>query len=499
MIELDLEGLQKHREQTVFDILELLKTEDRVGCVRYTGYGKSYFVMRRLIEELDEKVLIVVPNSYLYWQYIEIYENMENVKVLTYQSLYNIKDNKLEALKGCRYIIADECHHILAPIWNKEFERIRSFLKAKVIGLTATPVRGDSKDVINVYFAGLQVQPLQLADAIANNYVNKIKYIVAYAQIDDKYNKKLNEIDRYNIKNLLNVSAIIKKHIPKEKLEHNLKIPVYVPRVKYIAEAKEQCYKWFSDIYPDKKINIYSISSDVNIKRNAQILNKFKTSCNDNDIDILVSIDMLKEGLHLPTMGVEIMLRKTISPVTYFQQIGRVINDNEPIIFDFINNQSHLYTLKKEYKVHAHKENWGTRPQKIMFDDCIMLIDETVEIESILHNYTYDRLLLSNKERWEVTDQIIDTHLDFLVKNCKKYSYYSICKILNLPITPWTLKQHLAQSKYSSYNLQFKLTKITKEEADKIVLENAVYIRENPNHLNLDNLAESVRDENKYF
>lgn len=74
MIELDLEGLQKHREQTVLDILELLKTEDRVGCVRYTGYGKSYFVMRRLIEELNEKVMILVPNKHLAIQYESWYK-----------------------------------------------------------------------------------------------------------------------------------------------------------------------------------------------------------------------------------------------------------------------------------------------------------------------------------------------------------------------------------------------------------------------------------------
>src|SRR5574344_1575707 len=110
MIELDLEGLQKHREQTVLDILELLKTEDRVGCVRYTGYGKSYFVMRRLIEELNEKVMILVPNKHLAVQYESWYKNNNNVLIYTYQVLKFIEEDRLKLIKDTKYIICDECH-----------------------------------------------------------------------------------------------------------------------------------------------------------------------------------------------------------------------------------------------------------------------------------------------------------------------------------------------------------------------------------------------------
>ena len=112
MIELDLEGLQKHREQTVSDILELLKTEDRVGCVRYTGYGKSYFVMRRLIEELNEKVMILVPNKFLFNEYSNLYSNNDNVSIMTYHILKNVKNSQLDNLKDVKYVICDECHQV---------------------------------------------------------------------------------------------------------------------------------------------------------------------------------------------------------------------------------------------------------------------------------------------------------------------------------------------------------------------------------------------------
>ena len=53
MFEQKTEELNKHREKTINDIKELLKENDRVACIRYTGYGKSYYIVRKLIEEIS--------------------------------------------------------------------------------------------------------------------------------------------------------------------------------------------------------------------------------------------------------------------------------------------------------------------------------------------------------------------------------------------------------------------------------------------------------------
>ena len=50
MIELDLEGLQKHREQTVLDILELLKKHTK----RYQEYSKRNSLITKVIYILLE-------------------------------------------------------------------------------------------------------------------------------------------------------------------------------------------------------------------------------------------------------------------------------------------------------------------------------------------------------------------------------------------------------------------------------------------------------------
>lgn len=477
MIELDLEGLKKHREQTVFDILELLKTEDRVGCVRYTGYGKSYFVMRRLIEELNEKVMILVPNKHLAVQYESWYKHNNNVLIYTYQVLKFIKEDRLKLIKDTKYIICDECHHLLAPKWNKYLHKILDNLDCKIIGLTATPVRGDSKNIITEWFNGVQVKPLNLIDGIALKFISKLKYVVAYAKIEDKLDRKLNDVDRYKINNLLNVPAILQKYIPEEYLKRNLKIPIFVPNIKYIEEAKQSCYNWLHEAYPDKNINVYSISSANSLNKIISEKNNFIENENCNDIDILISIDMLKEGLHLPKLNVEIMLRKTRSPLVYFQQVGRVINDREPIIFDLINNQAHLYEIKKQYN-NLCKESYQEH-NKITFEDCVELCDTTIDIETILSHYTWR----SSEEIME----IIDNNLDFLKEHCKEYTLHCIAPKIGLDRD--ILSRYLQLPKYAQYNLEFKKAFITFEEAKQIIDQNIDFIIKNHKILSLTQLS----------
>lgn len=423
---IDKNGLDMYREQTVNDIIQLLSVYDKVACNRYTGFGKSYYIVPQLIKRLNSKVIIVVPSTPLLQQYKEYFKDNKDVQIITYQIIKNIEtENILGLYAGFKYIICDECHHLGKNKWKKELNRFNSILKAKIIGLTATPVRGDSINVIESYFNNIQVEPLELIDGISLGFLPKIKYVVAYAEVEDKYDIRMNEIDRYKIENLLNVSNILKKHIGVENLQNNPKMLVYVPNIKYIDEAVEQCRKWFSE-FEGYNINIYDIHSYKDIKENYEILDEFKVKHTDNTIDIMVSVDMITEGLHLPNISVEIMLRKTQSPVKYFQQLGRVINNKQPIVFDLINNSRHLYQMKKEYTLNIL--NSSIDRKKVMFDECIELYDETKDIQDILNKYTLVRL--SNEE----VDTLLLNNKEYIEQNPDKLSIVDMCKYFRISI-----------------------------------------------------------------
>lgn len=63
---------------------------------------------------------------------------------------------------------------------------------------------------------------------------------------------------------------------------------------------------------------------------------------------LLYCIDMLNEGIHVDDVSGVILLRPTISPIIYKQQIGRALSASkatEPIIFDIVNNFENLYSI----------------------------------------------------------------------------------------------------------------------------------------------------------
>ena len=65
-------------------------------------------------------------------------------------------------------------------------------------------------------------------------------------------------------------------------------------------------------------------------------------------LKLLFCIDMLNEGVHVDDIDGVILLRPTISPIIYKQQIGRALSASSrsgAVIFDIVNNFENLYSI----------------------------------------------------------------------------------------------------------------------------------------------------------
>ena len=79
-------------------------------------------------------------------------------------------------------------------------------------------------------------------------------------------------------------------------------------------------HRWLG---PGKKIREYVCRSD---EKAADIeLNAFAGDNERNAIRLLYCVDMLNEGIHIKDVDGVVMLRPTISPIVYLQQIGRCL------------------------------------------------------------------------------------------------------------------------------------------------------------------------------
>ena len=86
----------------------------------------------------------------------------------------------------------------------------------------------------------------------------------------------------------------------------------------------------------------YVIDSNVGSAERERIRNAFQS--NDFEgIKVMVAVNMLNEGVHVPDVDAVFFLRKTMSPTIHLQQMGRCMKlykegDHRPVVFDFCNN-----------------------------------------------------------------------------------------------------------------------------------------------------------------
>ena len=337
---IDYEGLQKHREQTKKDILKLLEINNRVACVRPTGYGKSHLIAQ-LCNELSGNKLVLEPG-------LAIINYMKNFNIdtldtdyITYESLLNPEvEDLIEEFNKYDYIFLDEMHRALAEKWGKKLaQTLEKLTDVKILGFSATPLRSDNRNAVEEIFDGCQVKPYFLEDAILDEYLPMVNYHSSIYEITDEQKRKLRLKDTPIANQILNydidegVSNIFKENLDLSKPH---KIICFVDKISNINEAVENIRKWFK-----VPINIYKVHSKQASSINNKQIENFQ---NETGLNVIFAVNILNEGVHIPKVDCVIFLRKTSSNILYNQQLGRVIADynEEPIVFDLVNNIDNL-------------------------------------------------------------------------------------------------------------------------------------------------------------
>ena len=121
------------------------------------------------------------------------------------------------------------------------------------------------------------------------------------------------------------------------------KYVVFCANYDHLNEMKELAPEWFARV--DSAPHIYTVYSEE--KQAAQEFRAFQQdqSCH---LKLLYCIDMLNEGIHLNDIDGVILLRPTVSPTIYKQQIGRALaagKKKTPVIFDIVMNIENLYSI----------------------------------------------------------------------------------------------------------------------------------------------------------
>lgn len=202
------------------------------------------------------------------------------------------------------YIIIDEAHHALSDSYQKI---INHFSGAKLLGVTATPDRGDMKDLGQV-FESLAYE-YTLVRAIKEHYLSRIKAITIPLKLDlsnvstQAGDFKASDIDTALDPYLFQIADEMQKYCSDRKTV------VFLPLVKTSQK--------FRDILCKKGFSAAEVNGDS--KDRAEVLADFDSG----KYNVLCNSMLLTEGWDCPSVDCIIVLRPTKVRSLYCQMVGR--------------------------------------------------------------------------------------------------------------------------------------------------------------------------------
>jgi hypothetical protein len=101
---------------------------------------------------------------------------------------------------------------------------------------------------------------------------------------------------------------------------------------------------------------------------------------------------MLNEGIHVEDINGVLLLRPTVSPIIYYQQIGRAIQaggKNQPIIFDLVNNFDSLGASKFSGDLLSYSQAENKEDKEKTFDEIeFFIVDEIKQVKELFLDIT---------------------------------------------------------------------------------------------------------------
>lgn len=391
--------LYKHNEDAYRAVETMLEDKQMAAVIHPTGTGKSMIAFKLVEQHPHKHFLWLSPSEYIYKTQLEnIDTQFSNIEYMSYSRLMKHEDS-IDTLHP-DYIILDEFHRCGAAEWGKSVRKLlEAYPKAKRLGLSATNIRylDNQRNMAEELFEGNIASEMTLGEAIVREILPEPKYVIAMYS----YKKELEQLKK-RIEGLSNPGLVSENEKLLEQLKRALeqadglaevfarqmtkpdgKYIVFCSSREHMDEMKEQAGDWFSKV--DKKPHIYT--AYYNDASTSKAFAEFKKDTGSH-LKLLYCIDMLNEGIHVDDVDGVILLRPTVSPIIYLQQIGRALSagsKNQPVIFDLVNNFDSLYCidcLKNEMQ-EAFLLYPDTHSPREHFDDRFRIIDETKDSREI--------------------------------------------------------------------------------------------------------------------
>lgn len=254
----------------------------------------------------------------------------------TVQTLNKEENLKLFKPDAFDYIVVDEVHHAGAST----YQRVLSYFKPKfLLGMTATPERTDGYDIFKDFDYNIAYE-IRLHQALEENMLVPFHYhgvseIVVDGQLlDDKSDFNLLTCEE-RVKNILQYADFYGCD------QGRVKGLVFCSR-------REEAQR-LTEAFKQHGRRAAYLSGDTSEEERKGLIACLETDDEDKALDYLFSVDVLNEGVDIPSVNQIIMLRPTQSAIVFVQQLGRGLRKSAGKryleVIDFIGNYENNYLL----------------------------------------------------------------------------------------------------------------------------------------------------------
>lgn len=345
--------------------VDMLRRTGKAAVVHPTGTGKSFIAFKLCEDNPDKRILWLSPSEYIFKTQLE---NLKaaggnapcNVNFITYAKLMNANEAEIAEMAP-DVVICDEFHRAGADRWQIGVENLlKQYPHVPMLGLSATAIRylDSQRDMADELFDGNIASEMTLGEAIVRGVLNPPKYVLsvfAFQKDLERYQNRVRRAknkavwdaaERYldALRRALDKADGLDVIFDRHMTDRTGKYIVFCANKEHMDEMMEKTGEWFHKVDPAP--HVYSVYSED--PGASQSFVDFKADRDDSHLRLLYCIDALNEGIHVEDVSGVVLLRPTVSPIIYKQQIGRALSASkakEPVIFDIVMNIENLYSI----------------------------------------------------------------------------------------------------------------------------------------------------------
>ena len=353
------------QQEAIVKLDKLRKTgATKALAIAATGSGKTYMSVFDALQVNPKTLLFIVHREDILKKAKESFDTICGAVSKNYVSGFytgNQKDTDCTFLFATRdtmnrhytdfspehfeYIVVDEAHHAS----SESYQKILSYFKPKfLLGLTATPERSDNGDIYALFDNNIAVE-IRLRQALEYNLICPFHYFGLKDAEGIDYSKIRAEpgTSEYveEIAKMLMVGHRVDYIIEKMKFYgHDASKPKVLGFCQTIKHAS-----YMADEFCKRGIPSIALSSQDNKSIDERIAVTKRLENDDDELQVIFTVDLFNEGIDIPSVNTILMLRPTDSSIIFIQQLGRGLRklaEKEFVtVLDFIGNYNKSFLM----------------------------------------------------------------------------------------------------------------------------------------------------------